>query len=280
MTVGVLVMAHGTPANTEEIEAFYTRIRRGRPPEPAQLAELTGRYDAIGGTSPLAARTRAQVDALRRRARPTGAGPLSRQLRGQAHRPPARGRGRRAGRVGRGGRDRTRPHPARVLHGFGRVPRAGASARWATHPFTAITSWYDNPSFVRLMAQRVRAAVADVHRALPASSSPRTRSPNGCGPPATPTPTNSRSRPGWSPPRPASPTGWSPGRAPAAPPSRGSVPTSATRCGGWPPRARPTPSWCAPSASSPTTSRCSTTSTSNWRQWPPPWAWPTPARHR
>ena len=30
--VGVLVMAHGTPARPEDIEAFYTAIRRGRPP--------------------------------------------------------------------------------------------------------------------------------------------------------------------------------------------------------------------------------------------------------
>src|SRR6516162_898412 len=65
LTVGGLVMAHGTPARPEEIEPFYTRIRRGRPPEPAQLAELEGRYAAIGGVSPLAERTRAQVDALR-----------------------------------------------------------------------------------------------------------------------------------------------------------------------------------------------------------------------
>ncbi len=65
MTVGVLVMAHGTPAAAAEIGPFYTRIRRGRPPEPAQLAELEARYAAIGGTSPLARRTRAQVDALR-----------------------------------------------------------------------------------------------------------------------------------------------------------------------------------------------------------------------
>ncbi len=57
-------MAHGTPARPEEIEPFYTRIRRGRPPEPAQLAELTARYAAIGGVSPLAERTRAQVEAL------------------------------------------------------------------------------------------------------------------------------------------------------------------------------------------------------------------------
>ncbi|HEX4082555.1 MAG TPA: ferrochelatase, partial [Acidimicrobiales bacterium] len=58
--VGVLVMAHGTPAMPEEIEPFYTRIRRGRPPTPEQLADLRRRYDAIGGTSPLAARTAAQ----------------------------------------------------------------------------------------------------------------------------------------------------------------------------------------------------------------------------
>jgi len=65
MTTGVLLMAHGTPASAAEIEPFYTRIRRGRPPEPAQLAELEGRYRAIGGVSPLAERTRAQVGAVR-----------------------------------------------------------------------------------------------------------------------------------------------------------------------------------------------------------------------
>ncbi len=51
--VGVLVMAHGTPASPEGIEPFYTAIRRGRPPTPELLDELVGRYRAIGGTSPL-----------------------------------------------------------------------------------------------------------------------------------------------------------------------------------------------------------------------------------
>jgi ferrochelatase len=59
--IGVLVMAHGTPASPAGIEPFYTAIRRGRPPPPELLAELVGRYDAIGGTSPLTERTRAQV---------------------------------------------------------------------------------------------------------------------------------------------------------------------------------------------------------------------------
>lgn len=64
--VGVLVMAHGTPSSGEEIEPFYTSIRRGRPPSPEQLEELVGRYEAIGGLSPLAERTRSQVEGLAR----------------------------------------------------------------------------------------------------------------------------------------------------------------------------------------------------------------------
>ncbi len=64
MTTGVVVMAYGTPASPGGVEAYYTHIRRGRPPEPAQLAELVARYEAIGGTSPLAERTRAQLRAI------------------------------------------------------------------------------------------------------------------------------------------------------------------------------------------------------------------------
>jgi ferrochelatase len=64
--VGVIVMAYGTPASPEDVEAYYTHIRRGRPPEPEQLADLQRRYDAIGGISPLARRTEAQRSALQR----------------------------------------------------------------------------------------------------------------------------------------------------------------------------------------------------------------------
>jgi ferrochelatase len=64
--LGVVVMAYGTPASPGDVEAYYTHIRRGRPPTPEQLADLRRRYDAIGGTSPLAARTEAQRAALHR----------------------------------------------------------------------------------------------------------------------------------------------------------------------------------------------------------------------
>lgn len=61
---GLLVMAYGTPATNADIEAFYTHIRHGRAPEPAQLDELTARYESLGGTSPLAANTNAQLAEL------------------------------------------------------------------------------------------------------------------------------------------------------------------------------------------------------------------------
>ncbi len=62
--VGVVLMAYGTPRSTEEIEPYYTDIRRGRPPTPEALADLVARYDAIGGISPLAKLTEDQRDGL------------------------------------------------------------------------------------------------------------------------------------------------------------------------------------------------------------------------
>lgn len=63
--IGVLVMSYGTPENLEGVEAYYTHIRRGNPPSPEQLKELTDRYEAIvGGVFPLRENTDRQVQAL------------------------------------------------------------------------------------------------------------------------------------------------------------------------------------------------------------------------
>ena len=48
-----------TPATTEDIPAYYTHVRRGQAPPADLLADLTHRYAAIGGTSPLLERTAA-----------------------------------------------------------------------------------------------------------------------------------------------------------------------------------------------------------------------------
>ena len=62
--MGLLVMAYGTPYKEEDIEPYYTHIRRGRPPAPEQLQNLKDRYEAIGGISPLAHITDKQAAAL------------------------------------------------------------------------------------------------------------------------------------------------------------------------------------------------------------------------
>ncbi|AEB11883.1 ferrochelatase [Marinithermus hydrothermalis] len=59
----VLLMAYGTPYREEEIEPYYTDIRRGNPPPAELLEELTQRYRAIG-KSPLNEITFAQAERL------------------------------------------------------------------------------------------------------------------------------------------------------------------------------------------------------------------------
>ena len=66
VTPGAIVMAYGTPARLDDVEAFYTHVRRGRPPSAEQLAELRERYESIGGLSPLVDRTDAQRAAIDR----------------------------------------------------------------------------------------------------------------------------------------------------------------------------------------------------------------------
>lgn len=63
--IGILVMSYGTPASMDDIERYYTHIRHGRRPSDAELADLTRRYAAIGGTFPLRDNTAKQVEALR-----------------------------------------------------------------------------------------------------------------------------------------------------------------------------------------------------------------------
>ncbi|EAG5353025.1 ferrochelatase [Listeria monocytogenes] len=62
--VGLLVMAYGTPYKDGDIERYYTDIRHGHKPSEEMIADLRGRYHAIGGLSPLAKITEAQAYGL------------------------------------------------------------------------------------------------------------------------------------------------------------------------------------------------------------------------
>lgn len=62
--MGLLVMAYGTPYKEEDLERYYTHIRHGRKPSEEMVEDLRGRYEAIGGISPLARITLNQAKSL------------------------------------------------------------------------------------------------------------------------------------------------------------------------------------------------------------------------
>jgi len=159
---GVLVMAHGTPAQRDEIAPFYTRIRRGRPPSAEQLAELEGRYAAIGGLSPLAERTRGQVDGLR--------GALEQRAPGRYT--VAYGAKHTAPLIEEAAAELTGAGVARVIglvltpHGASMgsqeyLDRAKA-AIGGKCPFIPVPHWYAEPDLVELLAERVTDALASL----------------------------------------------------------------------------------------------------------------------
>jgi ferrochelatase len=64
MKDGVLLLAHGAPQRAEDVPQYLSYVRSGRPVNPHVLREVTERFAAIGGCSPLLSWTRAQAEAL------------------------------------------------------------------------------------------------------------------------------------------------------------------------------------------------------------------------
>jgi len=161
--VGVVVMAYGTPASPDDVEAYYTHIRRGHPPTAEQLADLTARYDAIGGTSPLAERTEAQRAELARCLDDAEPGRWTVVL-GQKHASPfiedavaavaASGATRVVGLV-------LAPHFSRASVGqYQERLHAAAAAHGLTA--TSIDSWHLEPAYIAFLAAATRDALADL----------------------------------------------------------------------------------------------------------------------
>ena len=158
MTVGVLLMAYGTPATPADVEAYYTHVRRGRPPTPEQLADLQRRYEAIGGTSPLLERTEAQRRGVQ--AALDGHGQFSVVL-GMKHAAPfiedavervvEQGSSRAVGVV-------LAPHYSRLSVGeYEERARAAAGDRLDV---TMVQSWHDAPAYLDALSERVQKALA------------------------------------------------------------------------------------------------------------------------
>ena len=163
-TVGVVVMAYGTPRSRDELLGYYTHIRRGSPPSEELLAELAGRYDAIGGISPLAQRTEAQRAAIARALDERAAGRFTVAL-GQRHAAPfiedgvaevaGRGVNQVVGLV-------LAPHYARASVGQYHERAAAAVAEHGLD-YASIDHWHLLPEYVKFLA----AAVADARAELP-----------------------------------------------------------------------------------------------------------------
>ena len=50
---GVLLMAYGTPENSDQVEDYFTHIRGGRKPSAESVEHLKERYRRVGGKTPL-----------------------------------------------------------------------------------------------------------------------------------------------------------------------------------------------------------------------------------
>ena len=288
--VGVLVMAHGTPAAAAEIAPFYTRIRRGRPPTPEQLADLERRYAAIGGTLAAGRADRGPGGRPARGPDAAGAGPLRGGVRGQAHR-------RRSSRMRpaalRRGRRTTRsiglvltPHGSSL--GSAGVLRAGrGGTRAARAAFVAVPPWYAEPGLVALLADPGHATPwprlgVDDQARYPVIFTAHSLPERVTGPGDTyPEQLEESAAPGGGGrrPRPLA-GGLAERRAHARALARPRRARRGAPAGETDGVATSTASWSAPSASWPTTSRSSTTSTSSWRPWPARSACASPARPR
>lgn len=155
---GVLIMAYGTPADLDDVERYYTDIRRGRPPAPDLLEELTGRYRAIGGRSPLLEITQAQVAGVEERLEGVGA------YLGQKHSPPFiddavremanDGVEEAAGLV-------LAPHFSTMsIADYERRARDAAARRSWSGRLAMIESWHLERGYVTLLAERVETELA------------------------------------------------------------------------------------------------------------------------
>lgn len=168
--LGVLLMAHGTPDRIQDVEAYYTDIRRGRPPSPEQLADLVARYERVGGTARLRAVTFEQAEALRRSLSEAGVAACVQVA--MKHWRPSIAEAMRAlaaGQVRSAVGVVLAPHYSRLSVGQ-YVERAEAERALSAPSMQVayVERWGLNPSLIELLAGRVREGLAgcDPRRAL------------------------------------------------------------------------------------------------------------------
>lgn len=164
-TIGLLVMAYGTPPSPDAIDSFYTHIRHGQKPSDALLQDLKDRYRAIGGMSPLGRITTAQADALAAALNARGAGVSFKPYIGLKHAQPfiedAVAAMHRDG-ITHAVAVALAPYDGNAsVHDYHARAQA-AAARLGGPAITTVAGWYRQGKFIRYWAGQIEAALATI----------------------------------------------------------------------------------------------------------------------
>ena len=157
----VLLMAYGTPEQLDDVEAYFTHIRGGRTPSPEAVANLVARYERVGGRTPLLHISEEVRTALE--AALAARGESYRVYLGMKHWHPYIA-DTMAQMQADGITDVTcialAPHCSRMSVGA-YCQTVEETNRAHGEPFTLhfVTSWYDQPRFIEMMASAVRSAL-------------------------------------------------------------------------------------------------------------------------
>ncbi|MFN4218567.1 MAG: ferrochelatase [Candidatus Bipolaricaulia bacterium] len=161
--IGVLLMAYGSPASLDDVEAYSTHIRGGRKPTSEQLEGLKERYRAIGGRSPLLEITHRQAQALEAYLNEATGPKRWRVYVGMKHWHPFIAEA--AEQMAREGIQQAialalAPHYSRLsVGGYIQAVQEALEKLAMPFPVTFIESWHDYPLFLRAIAQRIDAAL-------------------------------------------------------------------------------------------------------------------------
>ncbi len=157
----VLLMAYGSPDRLDQVEAYYTDIRRGSPPSPELLDELLERYRAIGGGSPLSRIVEAQRAALELEL--AARGHPVRVYAGMRHIEPRIGRiveGMAADGVRRFVAIALAPQASSNAAGYRRAVDGALAGLGESAPAVIfVDSWHDQPRFIEALAETTREAI-------------------------------------------------------------------------------------------------------------------------
>jgi ferrochelatase len=158
----VLLMAYGSPDRLDQVEAYYTDIRRGNPPTPELLEELLGRYRAIGGGSPLSRIVEDQRAALE--AELAARGRPIRVYAGMRHIEPRIGgivEGMAADGIERFVAIALAPQKSSNAAGYRRAVDASLAGLGDRAPSVVfVDSWHDQPRFIEALAVTTSEALA------------------------------------------------------------------------------------------------------------------------